>query len=123
VRFLIDMQLSPALANWLQEKGNDARHVYAVGLGRASDEEILKLARDENRIVITADLDYPRLLALTSASGPGLVLFRGGDFSEKQIIDLMNRVFNAIPEKEFNTSLIVVDRKKIRRRRLPLNLN
>ena len=37
MRFLIDMPLSPVLAAWLQQKGNDAKHAYAAGLGRASD--------------------------------------------------------------------------------------
>jgi predicted nuclease of predicted toxin-antitoxin system len=92
LKFLIDMQLSPTLAIWLQEKGNDAKHAYTAGLGRASDGEILEAARKEDRIVITADLDYPRLLALVGARGPGLILFRGADFSEKKIVELMDRV-------------------------------
>jgi len=33
----------------------------------------------EVRTVVTADLDYPRLLALAGAAGPGRILFRGGD--------------------------------------------
>jgi hypothetical protein len=32
--------------------------------------------------VVTVDLDYPRLLALAAAAGPGLILFRRGDWSE-----------------------------------------
>jgi predicted nuclease of predicted toxin-antitoxin system len=114
------MQVSPRLAAWLTQKGHDAEHVHNVGLGRASDDEILEAARKEKRIVITADLDYPRLLALVGAKGPGLILFRGGDFSEKQIVELMTRVLNSIPAEEFWTSLIVVDKTRIRKRRLPI---
>jgi predicted nuclease of predicted toxin-antitoxin system len=123
LRFLIDMQLSPALAIWLKQKGNDAEHAYAAGLGRASDEDILEVARKEDRIVITADLDYPRLLALVGAKGPGLILFRGGDFSEKQIIELMTRVLKSVPAQECSSSLIVVDKQRIRKRRLPIDKN
>jgi predicted nuclease of predicted toxin-antitoxin system len=121
LKFLIDMQLSPALAVWLKQKGHDARHAFEAGLGRASDEEILEAARKEDRVVITADLDFPRLLALVSARGPGLILFRGGDFSEKQIVELMARVLNSIPAEEFPNSLVVVDKKRIRKRRLPID--
>jgi predicted nuclease of predicted toxin-antitoxin system len=35
---------------------------FAAGLGRASDQELLEAARKEDRIIITADLDYPRQL-------------------------------------------------------------
>jgi predicted nuclease of predicted toxin-antitoxin system len=121
LKFLVDMQLSPALAVWLHQKGNDVKHAFDAGLGRASDEEILEAARKEDRVVITADLDFPRLLALIGAKGPGLILFRGGDFSEKQIVELMTRVLKAIPAEEFATSLIVVDKKRIRKRRLPID--
>jgi predicted nuclease of predicted toxin-antitoxin system len=121
LKYLVDMQLSPALAAWLNKKGYDAKHAFEAGLGRASDEEILKEAGKESRVVITADLDFPRLLALVGASGPGLILFRGGDFNEKQVIDLMNRVLISIPEDEFANSLVVVDKKRIRKRRLPID--
>jgi predicted nuclease of predicted toxin-antitoxin system len=42
----------------------------------------LALARREQRVVITADLDFPRMLALSAAEGPGLILFRGGNYSD-----------------------------------------
>jgi predicted nuclease of predicted toxin-antitoxin system len=121
LKFLVDMQLPPALAVWLQQKGNDVKHAFDAGLGRASDEEILEAAIKEDRIVITADLDFPRLLALIGVKGPGLILFRGGDFSEQQVKELMTRVLNSIPADEFATSLVVVDKKRIRKRRLPIN--
>jgi predicted nuclease of predicted toxin-antitoxin system len=77
--FLVDMPLPPALARWLAAQGHDAVHADAVGLGRSTDSEILTRARQEARTVVTADLDYPRLLALTGAEGPSQILFRGGD--------------------------------------------
>jgi len=70
------MPLSPGLALWLAQQGHDAVHALELGLARASDKVILERAQEEQRIVVTADLDYPRLLALTQAEGPGLILFR-----------------------------------------------
>jgi predicted nuclease of predicted toxin-antitoxin system len=120
VKFLVDMPLSPAVARWLEQEGHDAVHAYDIGLSHASDEEVLHKAREEERVVVTADLDYPRLLALSGAGGPGLILFRGGDYGEKQIIELMGRVMASIPAPEFSSSVIVVDKKRIRKRRLPI---
>jgi predicted nuclease of predicted toxin-antitoxin system len=85
VKFLVDMPLPPALARWLAAQGHDAVHPDAVGLGRSTDREILTRARQEARTVVTTDLDYPRLLALTGAEGPSLILFRGGDWSEPDV--------------------------------------
>ena len=46
-------------------------HIVARG---ASDEEIIRLAKDENRIIVTMDKDFG-YLAL-SYSPPGLILLR-----------------------------------------------
>ena len=72
MRFLVDMPLSPVLAQWLSDRGHDAVHAAQRGLERADDATILRLAREEGAIVLTADLDYPRLLALTGSDGPGI---------------------------------------------------
>jgi len=113
------MALSPALADWLSQRGHDAVHAGRLGLDRAPDEVILERAAHETRIVVTADL-YPRLLALARADGPGLVLFRGGAFSEVEILDGMARALRAVPEADLVNSIIVIDKYRIRKRRLPL---
>lgn len=87
----VDMPLSPTLARWLCEHGHDTIHAFEVGLGSASDEEIMEHERSEGRVVVTADLGYPRLLALTRARRPGVVLFRGGNFSESEMLSMIGR--------------------------------
>ena len=64
MRFIIDMPLSPSLSEWLCGQGYDAVHAVNVGLSHAPDNEILDYAIGEQRVFITADLDFPRLLAL-----------------------------------------------------------
>ena len=96
VEFLIDMPLSPALALWLRDQGHDAIHASEADLSRSSDVIILERARSEKRVVITADLDYPRLLALLGAEGPGLILFRGGEYSEAEVVDRLKEALTKI---------------------------
>ena len=120
MRFLVDMPLSPELARWLCERGHNAIHASEQGLERASDDEILKRARNEQRIILTADLDYPRLLALGRSEGPPLILFRGGNYGEREARDRLARVLDAVPSDELSCSIIVVEKARIRRRRLPV---
>ncbi|HXF05271.1 MAG TPA: DUF5615 family PIN-like protein [Blastocatellia bacterium] len=120
MKFLIDMPLSSRLAIWLAQQGHDAVHAHELSLARASDEVILKCAQREQRVLVTADLDYPRLLALTRAEGPGLILFRGGNYSEQEAVDRLRRTLEIIPHEELPTSIIVIEKERIRRRRLPL---
>ena len=114
------MPLPPALAHWLVTEGHDAVHASAVGLDHSTDTEILTRARQDARTVITADLDYPRLLALSGAQGPSLILFRGGDWSEPEVTARMQQIFHIMGESEIMQSVVVVDRNRVRRRRLPI---
>ncbi len=120
MKFLIDMPLSPELAIWLVQQGHDAVHALDLGLDRAPDKVILERARNEQRVVITADLDYPRLLALAQAEGPGLILFRGGNYSEQEAVEHLTRALETIPIEELPSSIVVIEKRRIRRRRLPL---
>ncbi len=90
-----------------------------MGLSRATDAEIMKIARSQGRTIITADLDYPRLLAAMKATDPSVILFRDGEWSEAMIITRMAEVLRAIPEEQIKASVIVVEKERIRRRDLP----
>jgi predicted nuclease of predicted toxin-antitoxin system len=77
-------------------------------------------AKQDDRIVVTADLDYPRLLALSAADGPAVILFRGADWKESQAIARLSAALSLISEADLLTSLVVIERSRIRRRALPL---
>jgi predicted nuclease of predicted toxin-antitoxin system len=82
--------------------------------------KILTRARQEARTVVTADLDYPRLLALAGAEGPSLILFRGGDWSEPDVAARMQQILHVMGGGEITRSIVVVDRTRVRRRRLTI---
>jgi len=120
VNFLIDMPLSPELAAWLSGQGHDAIHAADLGLFRASDVAILMRAKQEQRTIITADLDYPRLLALTETADQSLILFRDGNWSDSDIIARMDQLLRTLTAAEMAQSIVVVERDRVRRRRLPI---
>ena len=120
MKFLVDMALSPDLAIWLRSHGHDAVHASEIAMNRAPDTEILSTALEQVRIVITADLGFPRLLATLGTVGPGLILLRGGNYSEAQSLECVRRVLMAVPAEHLPRCLVVVDEKRIRRRWLPI---
>ena len=81
---------------------------------------ILERARIDDRIVVTADLDYPRLLALLKTDRPGVILFRGGSYSDAEMLALLDRVLAQSETLELERSITVVDQHRIRRRSLPI---
>ncbi len=120
MKFLLDMPVSFVLLEVLNEFGHEGVHAHRIGKGRAPDSELLDIARREGRVIITADLDFPRFLALSMAEGPGIILFRGGNYSDIEMCDLLERVLASVPADVLENSVCVVDRKRIRISRLPL---
>ena len=120
MRFLLDMPVSHVLLQVLESHGHEGVHAHQIGSDRASDSELLDIARRENRTIITADLDFPRLLSLSAAEGPGLILFRGGNYSDREMCDLLSRVLQKVSPEVLGKSISVVDKKRVRVTRLPL---
>ena len=120
MKFLVDMPLSDGLADWLTVQGYEAVHASRLGLFRAPDSEILAHARAEARIVVTADLDYPRLLALSGATSPAVILFRGGDWSNIGAIERLKVLLRTLQSHDIETSMTIIEKDRIRRRPLPL---
>lgn len=79
MRFIVDANISPRLASLLSYAGHDAVAVRTVGLGAASDEEILNYAAEQNRVVVSHDTDFGTLLALRQLAKPSFLLIRSSD--------------------------------------------
>jgi predicted nuclease of predicted toxin-antitoxin system len=77
MKFLVDQCLSPKLAMLLTAAGHDAIHVRERGLSTARDLDVLSLAQTDERIVLTADTDFPSILTLGARRAPSCILFRG----------------------------------------------
>lgn len=120
MNFLVDMPVSYQLAIWLNQHGHQAVHASAIGLHDSKDKYIIELAKKQDRIIITADLDFPQLLALSHAKDPGIILFRGGNYSDEEMLSLLKRVLEKHPEQKLLHAITVVDKTRIRRCPLPI---
>ena len=64
MKLLFDQNLSPRLVVRLADMFPDSQHVFQLGLGRASDDNIWTYARDHEFIIVTKDADFSELSAL-----------------------------------------------------------
>ena len=120
MKFLLDMPVSRTLVETLRRRGHEGLHAEEVGLARATDREVLERARREGRVVVRADLDFPRLLVLSLATRPGVILFRGGTYSDREMAELLDRALDSVPPEVLARSICVVDRRRIRVTELPV---
>ncbi len=101
MRFLIDAQLPPALADWLRDKGHEAVAVRDIGLRDADDRAIWAKATLDQAVIITKDQDFA-LLAATAADGPQVLWVRTGNLVNRL---LLARFEQAWPEIEAHLSV------------------
>jgi predicted nuclease of predicted toxin-antitoxin system len=71
------MNLAPRWVQSLSNAGHDAKHWSQVGPIDASDATIFYHARNHGLILLTNDLDFPRILAHTLHRKPSIILLRG----------------------------------------------
>jgi predicted nuclease of predicted toxin-antitoxin system len=76
VKFVLDMNLSPAWAIELAKDAHDVVHWRDVGASNARDDDILTWAATDGRIVVTADLDFGAAIATRGLSAPSVVQLR-----------------------------------------------
>ena len=79
MKLVVDMNLSSEWVPVLQRAGHDVLHWSTVGDVRAKDAEIMAWANQAGRTVLTHDLDFGTVLALTRGTGPSVVQVRTQD--------------------------------------------
>lgn len=120
MRFLADMGISPSVVYWLRNAGHDALHLREENMQRSPDQIVLEKACADNRILLTADLDFGYLLAISGASLPTVVLFRLSDMRPSNVWTKLNSVISRYEDEAMNGAFVVVTDTMIRVRHLPI---
>ena len=76
MKIIVDMCLSPKWVDALNAAGFDARHWSSLGAGDAPDSSIFDFARQDDSVILTADLDFGALLAGARSGKPSVVQLR-----------------------------------------------
>lgn len=85
LKFLIDAQLPPALARFLEAKGCSAVHLADLGAKEAADSWIWQKALIEDWVLVTKDEDFPLRVAL-SKEAPAIIWIRFGNTSRRELL-------------------------------------
>jgi predicted nuclease of predicted toxin-antitoxin system len=76
MKLLLDQGLPLSAAALLRDAGIDTIHVGEIGMSEAKDSDIIRRARNEERIVATLDADFHTILALDAAHTPSVIRIR-----------------------------------------------
>jgi len=120
IKILIDMNLSPAWVQLLQDAGWSVTHWSTVGDLKATDRAIMDWAEANGYIVFTHDLDFGTILALTHKTGPSVLQVRGQDVLPDHMGNLAIAAIGQHESDLESGALVVVDESKNRVRILPI---
>ncbi len=120
MKFLADMGLAQSTVTWLRGQGHDAVHLRELGLQRLDDASIIAKARGEERVILTHDLDFSRIVALSQAKSPSVITFRLDDMRPSRVNHYLAEVLSRLRADLERGALVSVNERGIRMRPIPI---
>jgi predicted nuclease of predicted toxin-antitoxin system len=119
MKFLLDQDVYSATAHFLMSLGHDVVLAAQLGLSQAEDIQLLKIAREQDRIFVTRDRDFGNLV-FVKASGSGVIYLRMLPSNQDIVHHELQKVIKQFAEEELSKAFVVVDAKGHRIRRVPV---
>ena len=119
MQFLADQDVYYITIEWLREEGHDVVTVKEVGMQGAADRDLLKRAREMDRLLLTRDKDFGALVFLEESESSGVILLRITPLTVDEIHQELRRLLEEQTEEELKKLFCVVEPGRYRIRRLP----
>jgi len=120
MRFLADMGVAQRVVQWLRSEGHDAVHLREENLHRLPNGAIFEKAHAEKRIILTFDLDFGEILALSAGRSVSVILFRLHNTRTEHVLDRLSKVLGESKPALEHGAIVVVEETRRRIRHLPL---
>lgn len=118
MKFLLDQDVFAVTARFLSELGHDVLPAAQIGLAQASDLQLLGVAQEQNRILVTRDRDFGGLVFLENV-GSGVIYLRILPSTQSAVHTELGRVLASYSEQALAAAFVVVEPGRHRFRRLP----
>jgi len=120
MKILVDMNLSPLWADFLTGYDIEAVHWSSIGPPDAPDTKIFAYAKAHDFTVLTNDLDFGFILAITHGNKPSVIQIRAGALGPDKIGGSVLGAIRQLTADIEKGALVTIDLNKIRLRILPL---
>ena len=119
MKILLDMNLPPQWKDLLANFNIEADHWLKFGPADAPDSEIMVFAKKNNYVILTHDLDFGIILALTHRDKPSVIQLRIGDLFLESTVRLVVTALEKFRHELENGALLTINTLKTRVRVLP----
>jgi predicted nuclease of predicted toxin-antitoxin system len=120
MRLLADMGVSLRVVDWLRAQRHNVVHLRELGLHRLADADIFDKATAEGRVILTFDLDFGEIVALSHGSRTSVVLFRLRNARTENVISRLDRVLADSSDALERGAVVIVEDGRHRVRLLPV---
>ncbi|MDP2278394.1 MAG: DUF5615 family PIN-like protein [Nitrospirota bacterium] len=120
MKFLADMGISISTVNLLVQLGYSAVHVKEIGMKQALDTEIIAKAKNEDRIILTCDLDFGDILAASGDKYPSVIIFRLENETPTNVNKRLTQIFHESSISLREGAIIIAEEARHRVRLLPI---
>jgi len=120
MRFLCDVAVSTKVAQWLRSHGHDATHLRDEGFQRLPNGEIFTKAIAEGRVVVTFDLDFGEIAAMSRGRVASVILFRLRNTRTEHVIHRLSAALERSVEALETGAVVVVEESRLRIREMPI---
>lgn len=121
MRFLADMGISPKTVAFLNKLEHEAIHLHSKGLDRLPDPDILSKARQEERILLTHDLDFGELVAASGVTLPSVIIFRLRNMHPDRVNQYLQEIISQHQVSLEQRVVMSVTERQVRVRHLPIH--
>jgi predicted nuclease of predicted toxin-antitoxin system len=117
MKFKVDENLPVEVAQLLRTASHDATTVGEQHMSGCRDWGIAKAVRDEQRALITLDLDFADMRYHPASEYDGLVVLRLMRQDKPYLLDVVGRLIPLLTSETLDGRLWIVDERRIRIRR------
>jgi Uncharacterized protein conserved in bacteria len=114
VRFKVDENLPIDVAALLRSAGHDALTIFDQSLIGEDDSRILDICREEERALITMDLDFSDVRSYPPQEYFGLIVLRLHRQDKPYLIETIRRVIPFLEHEQVEHRLWIVEQNRIR---------
>ena len=113
MRLKVDENLPLQLKRLFQESGYDTSTVLDEGMGGATDSEVALVCLDEERVLITQDMDFADIRTYPPGEHPGIVVFRLNRQTRDDILEVGARLIERLTGSFSKGQLWIVEESRV----------
>ncbi len=117
MKFFANENLYEPIIEYIRKCSHDVLSIRDAGLSGISDDRVYQKACRENRIIITMDKDFSRILRFPPEKCGGIIVVKIYKRTVDETLSIFRNYFESLQEKDIMKNLVIISPEGVRIRR------